>query len=358
MTDYFYDEQGRVAGHFADDQPVFVTPAPTGDELDNLLDDCCGTILNVFRPIKRLQDELNHAKDQPLSELLTDGTYTWGRESGHQGVRSWITHGTLRSRDELTPVLNWFHQEMQRRVRLKKSQPDWKFDNDAMVILSSRFGLPTPRTFDELKKFRDQQYAERETERQRQAEIQRQRDAEARQRRLEYEASPEGQAELRAKAKAELNSERIEETLVLLEPFPKVKDPEHPTTREILNAESVCDTQKAIRPQVETLVNRTTFTPQTLVDKWKRTEQPYKEMLDEFEDDVTSTPAEFAMREILDGLKIVAQMPPHPLEPFAEGWTRTFYANIHDAVPLLCERGGTVMKGLDGKFAVDVKGEL
>jgi hypothetical protein len=247
-----------------------VAPAPTGDDLDVLLDECCVVIENMFRAFKtptggrRLHSDLTQDAGQH-SMLLTDGMSRWDTRQGHAGVRSWISEGTLRSKNELTVVLNAFYTDMTRKVRLRKISPDWQLDNDALIVLSSRFGLPAPKTFEELTVKQTADQAEREHQRQQQ------RAADAERERV-YMASPEYAEKKRQDDLRRSKKELVEDTLLLMVPYVTFKDKENRTKEELLEADIAHDDRKHLKRYVEYIIEHTSFAPSTIAKFWKDTE--------------------------------------------------------------------------------------
>lgn len=164
--EFIYDAaSGVLAGEKVNGVLIPLMPPPTGDALDELLDECCVIIENMFKSYGKLAGELQ-MEDGQHSLVLTDGMTRWDSNRGHRGVRSWITEGTLRSGDQLTPVLNAFLTDMKTKLRMRKVSPDWKFDNDALIVIGSRFGLDAPRTLAELRARRAADNVERDRKRQ------------------------------------------------------------------------------------------------------------------------------------------------------------------------------------------------
>lgn len=172
MRSFNRDSEGKLNGELVDGVFVPLQAAPTGDDLDLLLDECCVIVENTFKAFGKLDTELK-MDDGQHSLVLSDGETRIGIRRGHRGVRSWIVEGTLRSGNQLTPILNAFLSDMKTKVRLRKMSPDWKFDSDCLIVIGSRFGLDAPRTLAELQAKRaaerlerDRQQQEREAQRQ------------------------------------------------------------------------------------------------------------------------------------------------------------------------------------------------
>ena len=76
-----------------------------------------------------------------------DGMQRWGvQHPDTKGVRSWITEGSLRSHDQLIPVINEFVTNIQFRQRNRLAKADWVFDPDGLAAMGVKFGLPEPPT--------------------------------------------------------------------------------------------------------------------------------------------------------------------------------------------------------------------
>jgi len=119
-------------------QTPAVSLAPTGDALIELLDQCCRTIEGLSA-LKKLAPYLTPNRGVHSSVLMT-GRSLAGSNVGHDGVRSWITAGTLRDADMLSLVLREYSNKMNLRRRV--TGVDWIFDNSAMKWCSENFGAP------------------------------------------------------------------------------------------------------------------------------------------------------------------------------------------------------------------------
>jgi hypothetical protein len=256
-------------------------PVPTGDELDELLDACCHTIENMFGSYKRLHSDLQ-LSDGQHSLILTDGRNKLDMAFGHDGVRSWITRGTLRSVNDLTPVLNSFLSDMTKKVRLRKVQPDWKFDNASLIIISSRFGLQAPRTFAELAAKREADDTDRERRRIERAET----DRVAREK---YLASPEGREATRRSIDEELRRGIVETVLTaIVGEFDSIHLSKEATDAELNAARGRLLDWKAehrrVEPKITEVVKATKWTAQAIIDIWREQERGYADLLDTVED--------------------------------------------------------------------------
>jgi rubrerythrin len=256
-------------------------PAPEGDALDDLLDECCHTIEGFFGSYKRLHPDLQLNEGQH-SLILTDGTNKLGlTHFGHEGVRSWIVRGTLRNVNELTPVLNAFMSDMTRKVRLRKISPDWRLDNDGLIILSSCFGLQAPRTFAELAAKREADRAARERRNAERAEADRQR-------REQYLASPEGQAAARRDADRQLRLGIVETVLKAIvgefEPIHLSKD----STEAESNAANVAlldwrAENRRVEPTIAAVAKATKWSAEAIITIWKELDREYLELVEVLE---------------------------------------------------------------------------
>jgi hypothetical protein len=267
----------------------YFPPAPSS-ELDVLLDECCVAVENMFKAFKtptgqrRLATELNQDAGQH-STVLTDGVSQWGTQLDHAGIRSWITAGTLRTQAELTTVLNAFYRDMTAKVRMRKVSPDWQLDNDALIVLSSRFGLQTPRTFEELAAKRALDSAERQRQTQQQQ-------ADERERRRTYEASPVYAEKLRLEIIQRAEADRLEwkaglvtNTVNVIEPPPTFKDRDNPTHEEKLDAAITREDRKYLRVGFKQIVDQTTFAPSTILRIWKEAGKEYTAIADTASED-------------------------------------------------------------------------
>jgi hypothetical protein len=324
-----------IVGHLVDGvvTPIqqAILPAPEGDELDDLVDECCHTIENMFGSYKRLHPDLQ-LSDGQHSLILTDGTNKLGlTHFGHAGVRSWIVKGSLRSSDELTPVLNAFMSDMVKKVRLRKVEPDWKFDNDALIIISSRFGLQAPRTFAELAAKREADRVARERRNVEQAEA----DRVAREK---YLASPEGQADRRRDTDKTFRQEIVETVLTAIvgefTPIHLAKD----STEAESNAANVALLEwkadyRRVEPTITAVVEATKWSADAIIGIWKELDREYMELLEVVEDHpkaLAKLPAleDFCMKALVDKANESvttqpAQLTSSSIPPVIDGVERT-----------------------------------
>jgi hypothetical protein len=283
---------GATLGHLGPDGQIIpveqkaqttVPPAPEGDELDALLDECCTWMELSCR--KRLSRELQPDGDGRSSFTLTEGRDRWGGNAnyGHGGVRSWIVDGTLRDISQLRTVVNDFLDAMEARVRRKRwADPDWKLDNNAMVILGSRFGLDQPKTFEELGARR----AEQEAERQRRAS---QQEVERKQKQDAFNASPEGLAQRRRDFLAAFKREQLDIVLNAIVPSSfSFADPEHPTEEERTKARAqgllAARERNHLSQFIKPVVEHTNLSASAIVRIWQEAEENFMKMLEEFEE--------------------------------------------------------------------------
>lgn len=205
-----YDtDEKTLLGWWSDGVFVPLPPAPEGTALIALVDEVCSTIENYFgkffetgKLVNRIHSDLRQVEGQH-SELLMDGMQRWGvQHPDTKGVRSWIIAGSLRSHDELAPVLNEFVSDMQFKQRNRLIRADWVLDADGLAIIGAKFGLPEPPT--------REQRAAKAAENQAQHESQRKAANEERNRQDEWEA----EAELKARKK-----KLVERICVLFFPF-------------------------------------------------------------------------------------------------------------------------------------------
>jgi hypothetical protein len=166
-----------VRGYLTDGKFVQVAPAPTGMELVRLIDECCLMIENFFGSMNpcRLHDSLRRTGIDGHSTILTDGKYHYGSPVGwdykcgttkHGGVRSWIEKGTLRSSDELSPVLNKFADNKKLLHRMHLIPKDWALNSDGLIEIGESFGLPSlPSEEERHAEWEAERAAERERQR-------------------------------------------------------------------------------------------------------------------------------------------------------------------------------------------------
>jgi hypothetical protein len=347
-------------------RPIIPVPAPTGSDLDNLLDTACTTIENTFRSYKtpagqkRLSPELC-TSDGQHSTVLTDGMTSWSDKpnKGHAGIRSWITSGTLRSVDELPAVLNAFLSDMTKKLRLRQVSPDWQFDNDALIILSSRFGLPAPRTFEELKEKRTADDTERERQNN-------QRQTEEKERYQVYLASPEYAEKKRLDDIHQSKEERVRDTLLLMVPYVTFKDPENRTRDELIEADIAHEDREYLKKYVEYIVEHTSFAPSTIAQIWREAEDGYKETVELVEgtkyEDELKTLEVVAVENILRTAKEHVEFGSCELPELQEGERRLRFTwdelmafmGTSEYSELLDTNDLVTMLGNDGLFAIDV----
>jgi hypothetical protein len=329
MSSEFTYNEGVLTGWKTDGVFKALPPAPTGDSLDEILDECCRTIENLFGAFKRLHGELQ-LSDGQHSLILTDGVTGIGLSRGHEGVRSWITSGSLRSSDELSPVLNAFMSDMAKKVRLRKVEPDWKFDNDALIILGSRFGLQTPRTFAELAAKRQADAIAREQRKADEAEV-------ARVTREEYLTSPEGKAETRRNADQQLRREILEEVLTaIVGEFDPIHLGKDSTDAEVNAARAKLLGWKQDISRLEStltsVINTTKWSAEAIITIWREADQQYTELVEQFDDDpriLNRLPPleDFCMRDLVKKANEVTpepvQLTPSSIPPVIDGVERT-----------------------------------
>jgi hypothetical protein len=161
---YDYDQTDKVVGYFLNGNRtniIRVDPAPEGSALDALVDDIATTIENYFghftsRDTRQVTDRLDpqlKPSEGTHSRLLIEGIFKWESQSRFtRGVRSWVTEGTLRSVNELTPVLREFvaARQLERRMHPDRVSADWKINDYDLGLLGVNFGLPAPPTRAEL----------------------------------------------------------------------------------------------------------------------------------------------------------------------------------------------------------------
>lgn len=259
MKPLWNEDKTKIVGYYP--------PPPEGEALDMLVDECCIAIENLFTAFTtpsgqpRLHSDLRRSQGQH-SKLLVDGLRYWQdlgdrNITGHNGVRSWIVAGTLRSQDEVMSVMNAFHKDMMAKLRMRKVEPDWVLDNDAMIVLGSRFGLDAPKTFAELIAKRAADKAEQERKR-----------AEAIERRRLYELTPEYAEEQRLakinQAKYEAarwKDKLLDNVLDVLEPYTPIKVPGQPTNEERLDASIVRERRKYIKRALRPVFEKTDGLP-------------------------------------------------------------------------------------------------
>lgn len=136
--------------------------APEGAALDILVDQIAGTIEKFFerfwdhdmrKTLDRLDGNLK-PREGTHSTLLLDGITFWGVPSRFtRGVRSWVTEGTLRDQNELTPVLNAFvaQRQLERRMHPDRVKKDWQLNDYDLATIGVNFGLPAPPTREQLR---------------------------------------------------------------------------------------------------------------------------------------------------------------------------------------------------------------
>lgn len=327
LREFAYDNNDALIGEVIKGELVPLTEALTGDDLDFLVYDCGKAIENYFgnyekRPdgSPRLHPELKSDDGQQSTVLSTGRTMSDVRK-GHDGIRSWVIQGTLRTVDQLTPEIRSFAEDMKVRQAMGKVPKDWQFDNDCMIVFGTRFGLTGPTTFAErqAQKAADRERWEKEQEERRQ------RDA---------KSAREMQAKL-AEYEAELKrQERISELLraISVRLYPVVGSFEDETSE---------DYQYAAQ-------NRRVF---------KRSTRAFIEMrIDE-----GKTDAEIRQEVVMDWC---AKLSPGELDPLLEGETRTFYdtpeailadfENYAKWAEVLREHKIITQQDLDGRFVITV----
>jgi hypothetical protein len=328
-------------------EPIQATqPAPTGDELDELLDACCTTIENAFKAYGRLHPDL-WMDDGQHSLVLTDGRNRLDMGRGHRGVRSWIVEGTLRSADELTPVLNRFLDEQKRLVRLRKVTPEWKFDNDALIVISSRFGLQAPKSFAELK-------AKREAERLERDRIERQRREQEQAAREAFKQSQGGKEQARAQAIRDLKEDTIRAAVDALatriesDPMPsnmsELSGEEQDTlTRRargyaLDNAKEYRRIERLIRPVVEA----SNLSADAIVSIYNKAVQDWIE-LEETIDPKYLPPLEktignYFRKAIMKDQEPSGKLEPSRIPPLLDGVERTLFDSTQKTIDFLAQR--------------------
>jgi hypothetical protein len=143
----FYDEKGNVLGHFVDGKPVFIQqavpaimPAPTGDELDDLVLSCSRAILTR----SKLREKVN-GKDRIHGDLTRDQ-----ETPSHvllEAIQAWIQQGNLRDLTQVnravTEFIHWATRltELGVFTRGLNGSPEWTFDRVALKRLGYFFGM-------------------------------------------------------------------------------------------------------------------------------------------------------------------------------------------------------------------------
>jgi len=254
-----------------------IPPAPSGEDLDKLVDECAHwieTTVGTFK--KRLSPDLRPDNDGRSSMALTDGKNQWGSSVGHGGIRGWIVDGTLRDIAQLREIVNDFLDAMKQRVRIKRHlDPNWTIDNNAMAVLSSRFGIPdAPRTFDELAARQAEQRVIEERQRV-------ERDAEFRRKQAEWQLSPEGREFERRLLVDEFKREQVNIVMNALFPFERIEyaDPDNPTdaekvankTKRFDNYLVECNRLKW-EPRIREIVNKTDIAAHEVVRAFQTAE--------------------------------------------------------------------------------------
>jgi hypothetical protein len=256
-----------------------IPPAPEGEALESLIDDCCHWIeqsVGTFK--KRLAPELQPDNDGRSSLTLSEGKNRWGGSAGHGGVRSWIVEGNVRKPEQIREPINKFLSMMEQRVRVKRHiDPNWKIDNDAMTILGSRFGLDAPRTFEELRAWQAERQIAAE---QQQAE----RTAKFKRRQKEWRESPEGLAFAEKMRVDEFKREQVRIVMDALFPFEHIEyaDPENPTEEEKvankpkrLHNQDAADNRREWEPVIRIVVNKTNLAAHAVVRVWETANEEY-----------------------------------------------------------------------------------
>jgi hypothetical protein len=140
---------GATLGHLGPDGQIIpveqktqttVPPAPEGDELDELLYDCVHAFKTFDDAYGKLAPGLKPQNGAASTQLLF-GRSVSGQRLGHDGLKSFITQGTLRSEDELFGLLREYAARQNKRKAIHAIS-DWMFDNDAMKWLGRKLKAP------------------------------------------------------------------------------------------------------------------------------------------------------------------------------------------------------------------------
>lgn len=139
------NEEGRIVGTMDGDVFTPLAPAPIGDQLIDLIDECCEWFeAYVGKAKEKLVPEL-HADRKGHSRFLMEGLHECGASVGHGGIRSWIVNGTLRDRQQMAGAVNDYLDRRERRARMTRSSHEWKFDHLAMIDIGAKFSANPPR---------------------------------------------------------------------------------------------------------------------------------------------------------------------------------------------------------------------
>jgi hypothetical protein len=211
------------------------------------------------------------------------------------GVHAFITEGTLRSVEQIDAALTGYADWKEQQCERRRIPADWQFKIQDVWELGKNFGLagpPPPPTPEELAAKEEQVRLKREADAAREKQIQERLEAE----RVAFENSPEGQRLQRVK-------DVIEKIVVSLDikyhPKLGTKEKQDSDVRWIRAFQI-----KAYEPLVDSFTKKTTFTAETLAQKWQDSEKDYLELTESLPEELvmemTSSTEQFAYREILD----------------------------------------------------------
>jgi hypothetical protein len=325
------DTTGKIIGHTVGGKFVPLIPVPTGEAFDDLLDESCLMIENFFRLNNRLHTDLRQSQGQH-STVLLNGMRKWGFPAGrdykcgstkHGGVRSWIEKGTLRSTDELSPVLNDFVNKRSKLQRMHKIDKDWELDSDGLKELSVSFGLPAPPPPEAIRAELDEEEKAEQGRARMREEDDRSRQAELEAKQKEFDASPEGQLQ----KKAEVITEEIVGPLEVIMGSSGDYDSAKRVAQQ-LQAED----RGRIRPAIDAIVHEAPWRSEIIVRKWRNAVHEYMDIFRDLEDlgmetQIKASEEEYCYLTLRDQMVF---MTPTEIPELPEGSTRMTFASIKE----------------------------
>jgi len=315
----------RIIGRVVDNEFHPLTPVPQGAAFDNLLDACCTSVESVFKEKGKdhLHPDYRVFQGQHASILMT-GRHRLGYSVGHDGVESWIRQGTLRSPEELNPVLNRLLGEKKQAVRMRRLAPDWQTDHYDFQVLGSKFGLPAPPTREELERQRREEEARRQEQHRRDDEAY----ADLRKQQLAkeqaYERSPEG---IRART-VQTVVEKLLEHLPVPVFTPEMSEKERRVA--LIDADLRREERAAITPYVTRLVELSGWSADAMLKKWNEATSVKLELddlLDGVEGREEVTRELFCFRQLYDQISEIGVMTPSEIPALDEGMERLTFAS-------------------------------
>jgi hypothetical protein len=322
--------------------PAFL-PAPTGDELDVLVHECCHTIETYFTLRKRLSPEFR-PRDGVHSTELMQGQQSWASRD-HHGVRGLIENGTLRDINELSTAIRKMMTAIDYRIAMRKIEPTWQFDNDALVILGSYFGVEGAPTS------REELWAQREERRLADARREAERKVEWKRQQEEYAQSPEGREFAAKMARDEFKRDQLRIVMDALFPLEHLDyaNPDNPSAEERaankhkrLANEEAFDERKFWEPKIRQIFQKTNLAASAVVRVYKNAEQEWCELSELLEDRIEITKDDWIMNTLAQVANESMEGNPAPLTkscvpPTIDGVERVTAAKYADLVPIVEE---------------------